>query len=98
MKTKLEMAHDYAMLHMMNTQYKDVDDFEMVQWALDYADAMQAEADKRESKSQESSLVSGEKTNTDDCETQTPCKQCRVAMWKRGRRCRDHDIISNEDK
>lgn len=44
---KLEMAHEYAMLHMMNTQYKDVDDLEMVQWAFDYADAMQAEAEKR---------------------------------------------------
>ena len=47
MKTKLEMAHEYAMLHMMNPQYKDVDDLEMVKWAWDYADAMQAEADKR---------------------------------------------------
>ena len=50
MKTKLEMAHDYAMLHMMNTQYKDVDDLEMIQWAFDYADAMKAEADKRNNK------------------------------------------------
>ena len=41
------MAHEYAMLHMSNPQYKDVDDLEMVQWAFDYADAMQAEAGKR---------------------------------------------------
>ena len=44
---KMQMAHEYAMLHMSNPQYKDVDDLEMVQWAFDYADAMQAEADKR---------------------------------------------------
>lgn len=41
------MAHDYAMLHMMMDRYKDVDDLEMIQWANDYADKMQAEADKR---------------------------------------------------
>jgi len=44
---KAKMAHEYAMLHMVNPQYKDVDDLDMVQWAFDYADAMQAEADKR---------------------------------------------------
>ena len=44
---KAKMAHEYAMLHMANPQYKDVDDLDMVQWAFDYADAMQAEADKR---------------------------------------------------
>ena len=47
MKTKLELAHEYAMLHMMNPQYKDVDDLEVVQWAWDYVEAMQAEAEKR---------------------------------------------------
>ena len=41
MKTKLELAHEYAMLHMMNPQYKDVDDLEVVQWAWDYVEAMQ---------------------------------------------------------
>ena len=46
MKTKLELAHEYAMLHMMNPQYKDVDDLEVVQWAWDYVEAMQAEAEK----------------------------------------------------
>lgn len=44
---KLKIAHEYAMLHMSNPQYKYVDDLEIVQWAFDYADAMQAEADKR---------------------------------------------------
>lgn len=43
MKTRLELAHDYAMLHMMHPQYKDVDDLDMVQWAHDYADAMLSE-------------------------------------------------------
>lgn len=47
MKTKLEMAHDYAMLHMMMDRYKDVDDLEMVQWANDYVDALESDADKR---------------------------------------------------
>lgn len=56
------MAHDYAMLHMSNPQYKDVDDLEMVQWAFDYADAMQAEADKRvKAKDAEESKVFFEK-------------------------------------
>ena len=49
MKTKLEMAHDYAMQHMMNPQYKNADDLDIISWAWDYADAMQAEADKRKS-------------------------------------------------
>lgn len=47
MKTIEEMAHDYAMLHMMNPQYKDVDDLEMVGWAFDYAYAMEKESKKR---------------------------------------------------
>jgi hypothetical protein len=47
MKSKIDMAHDYAMLHMMMDRYKDVDDLEMIQWANDYADKMQAEEDKR---------------------------------------------------
>ena len=53
---KLTMAHQYAMLHMSNPQYKDVDDLEMVQWAFDYADLMQAEADKRKPKHELPSL------------------------------------------
>lgn len=42
------MAHDYAMLHMVMDRYKDIDDLEMVQWANDYVDALEADADKRE--------------------------------------------------
>ena len=48
MKTKIDMAHDYAMLHMMMDRYKDVDDLEVVQWANDYVDALEADANKRE--------------------------------------------------
>lgn len=48
MKSKIEMAHDYAMLHMMMDRHKDVDDLEVVQWANDYVDALQADANKRE--------------------------------------------------
>lgn len=44
---KMTMAHEYAMLHMMMDRYEDVDDLEMIQWANDYADKMQAEADRR---------------------------------------------------
>ena len=47
MKAKLELAHEYAMLHMMNPQYKNADDLDVISWAWDYADAMQAEAEKR---------------------------------------------------
>lgn len=48
---KLELAHEYAMLHMANPQYKYVDDLEMVEWAFDYAEAMLAENEKRKDKS-----------------------------------------------
>lgn len=44
MKTKLEMAHDWAMKYGGTLTYKAVSD------AWEYADAMQAEADKREDK------------------------------------------------
>lgn len=47
MKTKLEMAHEYAMHHITDPQYKNADDLDIISWAWDYADAMQAEADKR---------------------------------------------------
>lgn len=50
MKTKLEMAHEYAINHMMNPQYKNADDLDIISWAWDYADAMQAEAEKRKPK------------------------------------------------
>ena len=44
MKTKLEMAHEYAMAQMV----KDELHIDLAKRAWDYADAMQAEADKRE--------------------------------------------------
>jgi len=48
MKTRLELANEYALMHMMNPKYKDVDDLEMIQWAYEYADSMLAENEKRE--------------------------------------------------
>ena len=51
MKTKLEMAHECALAYIKysdgKTHYKDV-----VEFAWRYADAMQAEADKREKEEQ----------------------------------------------
>ena len=44
MKTKLEMAHEYAMAQMV----KDELHTDLAKRAWDYVDAMQAEADKRE--------------------------------------------------
>ena len=46
MKTKLEMAHDYLRDIVSNWEYDD--SFNPVAAAWQYADAMQAEADKRE--------------------------------------------------
>ena len=46
MKTKLEMAHDYAMKHIQEGWDINYDVLVADAWA--YADAMQAEADKRE--------------------------------------------------
>lgn len=46
MKTKLEMAHDYLRDIVSNWEYDD--SFDPVAEAWKYADAMQAEADKRE--------------------------------------------------
>ena len=46
MKTKLEMAHDYLRDIVSNWEYDD--SFDPVAEAWRYADAMQAEADKRE--------------------------------------------------
>ena len=45
MKTKLEMAHDYLRDIVSNWEYDD--SFDPVAEAWQYADAMQAEADKR---------------------------------------------------
>lgn len=45
MKTKLEMAHDYLRDIVSNWEYDD--SFDPVAEAWKYADAMQAEADKR---------------------------------------------------
>ena len=51
MKTKLEMAHDYAMKHIQEGW--DINYDVLVLDAWQYADAMQAEADKREKEEQE---------------------------------------------
>jgi len=48
MKTKLELAHEYAQLHLINPLYKDVDDLELVKWAFDYAEAMLSENSRRD--------------------------------------------------
>ena len=50
MKTKLEMAHDYLRDIVSNWEYDD--SFDPVAEAWKYADAMQAEVDKRENKEQ----------------------------------------------
>ena len=50
MKTKLEMAHDYLRDIVSNWEYDD--SFDPVAEAWKYADAMQAEADKREKEQQ----------------------------------------------
>ena len=47
MKTKLEMAHEYAMQHLKNSGGK-ITMHSLCLFAWQYADAMQAEADKRE--------------------------------------------------
>lgn len=49
MKTKLEMAHDYAMQHLKNCDGK-ITMHSLCLFAWQYADAMQTEADKRENK------------------------------------------------
>lgn len=49
MKTKLEMAHEYAMQHLKNSDGK-ITMHSLCLFAWQYADAMQAEADKRENK------------------------------------------------
>ena len=50
MKTKLELAHDYLRDIVSNWEYDD--SFDPVAEAWQYADAMQAEADKREKEEQ----------------------------------------------
>ena len=50
MKTKLEMAHEYAIALINSDSEMQFDKFIRLCW--NYADAMQAEADKRENKEQ----------------------------------------------
>ena len=49
MKTKLEMAHEYAMQHLKNSGGK-ITMHSLCLFAWQYADTMQSEADKREKK------------------------------------------------
>ena len=49
MKTKLEMAHEYAMVILSNPEYDEKMET-LIKYSWIYADAMQAEADKREKK------------------------------------------------
>ena len=59
MKTKLEMAHDYLRDIVSNWEYDD--SFDPVAEAWKYADAMQAEADKRECKERTDVLLTKDK-------------------------------------
>lgn len=46
MRSIEDMAHEYALLHMSMPRYHDVDDREIVAWAVEYAQAMQTELNK----------------------------------------------------
>ena len=59
MKTKLEMAHEYAMKHIQEGW--DINYDVLVVEAWQYADAMQAEADKRECKERTDVLLTKDK-------------------------------------
>ena len=48
--TKFEIAHAYFMKHANTDQYRNTSDSDLVMYAWQYADAMQAEADEREDK------------------------------------------------
>ena len=50
MKTKLELAHEYAIELIRKNDYKQYNMESAVQHGWEYADAMQAEADKRKPK------------------------------------------------
>ena len=45
---KLTLAHDYFMKLVNSNEYGNVDDEELIGWSWEYADAMFAEAEKRE--------------------------------------------------
>ena len=59
MKTKLELAHDWAMKHGDAETVGSRQN--MIKYAWDYADAMQAEADKRECKERTDVLLTKDK-------------------------------------
>ena len=59
MKTKLEMAHEYAIALINSDSEMQFDKFIRLCW--DYADAMQAEADKRECKERTDVLLTKDK-------------------------------------
>ena len=59
MKTKLEMAHEYAIALINSDCEMQFDKFIRLCW--DYADAMQAEADKRECKERTDVLLTKDK-------------------------------------
>ena len=60
MNTKLEMAHEWAMKHGDAETVGSRQN--MVKYAWDYADAMQAEADKRENKTRPEVLMAVQQT------------------------------------
>lgn len=57
---KLQMAHEYAILHLAKPENVGVEDSEIVAWAWDYVELMQAEAEKREDKSRPEALFAQE--------------------------------------
>ena len=70
MKTKLEMAHDYLRDIVSNWEYDD--SFDPVAEAWQYADAMQAEANKREQQKQDELKQGQQNQKTYDAK----CSKC----------------------
>ena len=65
MKTKLEMAHDWAIKNMWKDEYKNLTCSELAAKSFDHANTMQAEADKRE-KEEQDKLKQNERNHHDE--------------------------------
>ena len=79
---KMKMAHDFAMNCLKNPSYADAKTYNIISSAWTYADAMQAEADKREDKAIPDAILNNEKRQQEQTNYHDALVEVGLEEWQ----------------
>ena len=79
---KMQMAHDFAMNCLKNPSYADAKTYNIISSAWTYADAMQAEADKREDKAIPDAILNNEKRQQEQTNYHDALVEVGLEEWQ----------------